>query len=140
MLCDASVLVSLIVPEPTSVAVLAMIRVADQPVVSDFAFGEVCSAMSIRVRRRQIDANEAERILVLLQDWADRNARRVTMEPKDVAQATRFVRRFELGLRMPDALHLALAQRLDMSIATQDRRQAAAATALGLRAVTPNQL
>ena len=140
MICDASVLVSLVVPEPTSFAVFEMIRMSERPLVSDFAFGEVCSAMSIRVRRREIDANEAERILSLLEDWADRSARRVTMEPKDIAQATRFVRRYELGLRMPDALHLALAQRLDASIATQDRRQATAAATLGLRAVTPNPL
>ncbi len=138
MLCDASVLVSLIVPEPTSVAVLEMIRVSEHPVVSDFAFGEVCSAMSIRVRSRQIDASEAERILELLEDWTERIARRVTIEPRDIAQATRFVRRFELGLRMPDALHLALAQRLDAPIATQDRRQAVAAAKLGLRVVTPH--
>jgi uncharacterized protein len=137
MLCDASVIVPLIVPEPTSNAVFAMIRIFGTPTISDFAFGEVCSAMSIRVRKRDIDGSEAERILLLLDDWTDRSARRVTTEPMDIAQATRLVRRFDLALRMPDALHLALAQRLDTPIATQDRRQAVAAAALGLRVVTP---
>ncbi len=140
MLCDASVLVSFIVPELTSDAVFEMIRVSERAIVSDFAFGEVCSAMSIRVRKSEIDAKEAEKILSLLDDWTDRNAQRVTTEPRDIAQATRLVRRFDLGLKMPDALHLALANRLDAPIATQDRKQAAAATALGLRVITPTQL
>ncbi len=69
--------------------------------------------------------------------WAENIARRVTTEVDDVARATRLVKRFELGLRMPDALILAIAQRLSMAIATQDRRQAAAAEALGLRLIQP---
>ncbi|MCA3563405.1 MAG: type II toxin-antitoxin system VapC family toxin [Methylocystis sp.] len=137
MLCDASTLVSLIVPEQTSEAVFAMIRNAGRATVSDFAFGEVCSAIAIRVRRREIDGNEAEKILFLLNDWIDRNAQRVMIESTDIGQATRFVRKFELGLRMPDALHLALAQRLGLPLATQDRRQAAAAHSLGLRVIQP---
>jgi predicted nucleic acid-binding protein len=42
------------------------------------------------------------------------------------------VRRFALGLRTPDALHLAICRRLDLPLLTFDRRQAAAAAALGI--------
>ncbi len=138
MLFDASVLVPLFVTETSSASVTTLIDAIGVPVISDFALGEVCSAISIRLRRHEINASEAEEILSDLDAWTERSARRVTIEPRDIAQATRFVRRFELGLRMPDALHLALAQRLNAPIATQDRRQAAAAAKLGLRVVTPH--
>jgi len=39
---------------------------------------------------------------------------------------------FELRLRAPDALHLAIARRLDVSLVTLDRRMAAAAGELGI--------
>jgi uncharacterized protein len=140
MLCDASVLVPLFVTETSSEAVMAMIEDAGQPFVSDFAIGEVYSAISLRLRRREIQRSEADEILYDLDLWAEREARRVATETEDIGRAARLVRRFDLGLRMPDALHLAIAQRLDTPIATQDRRQAAAATALGLRVVTPDPL
>jgi uncharacterized protein len=137
MLCDASVLVPLFVTEQSSLAVIAMIADKGPPVVSDFAIGEVCSAISIRIRRREIQRPEADEVLSDLDLWAENIARRVTTEVADVARATRLVRRFELGLRMPDALTLAIAQRLNMAVATQDRRQAAAAEALGLQLIQP---
>lgn len=50
----------------------------------------------------------------------------------DFAEARRFLRRAELGLRTPDALHLAIASRLGMTLGTLDRRLAAAGEALGV--------
>ncbi len=43
-----------------------------------------------------------------------------------------FIRRFDLALRTPDALHIAAAGRLSAKLATFDVKMAAAATALGL--------
>jgi predicted nucleic acid-binding protein len=43
-----------------------------------------------------------------------------------------YVRRFDLGLRAPDALHLAITRRLDATLVTLDRRLAAAANQLGV--------
>jgi uncharacterized protein len=137
MLCDASVVVPLVVPEPTTHMILNMMDIMSRPLVSDFVVGEVCSAISIRVRRREIDAAEGARILTVLDLWLDRNATRVTTEADDIALAERFVRRFDLGLRMPDALHLAAAHRLSMPVFTQDRRQSAAARSLGLEVIEP---
>jgi uncharacterized protein len=140
MIWDASILVSLIVPEATSDDIFGMIKNVERPLVSDFAFGESCSAISIRVRRNEIGSSEAEKIVSLLDEWIDRNAQRVATESRDIVQASKFVRRFDLGLRMPDAIYLALSRRLDTSLATLDRQQARAATALGLRVITPHQL
>jgi uncharacterized protein len=137
MLCDASVLVPLIVPEAKSTQIASEISALGSAIVSDFAFGEVCSAISIKVRRREIELAEANIILSEFEIWVERFANRAVTEARDVATATRLVRRFELGLRMPDALYLALALRLAVPIVTLDDRQSVAARALGIRLVTP---
>ena len=55
----------------------------------------------------------------------------------DVRLADAYVRRFDLGLRTPDALHLAIAHRLDATLLTLDRRLATAARELGVAVEVP---
>ena len=55
----------------------------------------------------------------------------------DVRLAYAYVRRFDLALRAPDALHIAIDRRLDVSLATVDRRLAAAAGELGVTVEVP---
>ena len=54
------------------------------------------------------------------------------MAPSDVEVADLYVRRFDLMLRMPDALHIAICRRERHVLATLDRRMAEAARALGV--------
>jgi predicted nucleic acid-binding protein len=51
----------------------------------------------------------------------------------DARLAHVFVRRFDLMLRAPDALHAAMCRREDHELVTMDRRLAAAASELGVR-------
>ena len=55
----------------------------------------------------------------------------------DVRLADAYVRRFDLGLRTPDALHLAIARRLDATLVTLDPRLAIAARELGVAVEEP---
>jgi uncharacterized protein len=55
----------------------------------------------------------------------------------DVRLAAAYVRRFDLALRAPDALHLAVAERLDVPLVTLDRRLATAARELGVGVEDP---
>lgn len=48
-----------------------------------------------------------------------------------------FVRRFDLALRVPDALHLAIVRRLGVALVTLDRRLATAAGEFGVAAEMP---
>ena len=48
-----------------------------------------------------------------------------------------FASRLPLALRAPDALHLAIARRLDVALVTLDRRMAAAAKELGVAVEVP---
>ena len=50
----------------------------------------------------------------------------------DARLAYIYVRRFDLGLRAPEDLHLAIARRLDATLVTLDRRLATAARELGI--------
>jgi uncharacterized protein len=55
----------------------------------------------------------------------------------DVRLAAAYVRRFDLALRAPDALHLAIARRLDIALVTLDRRMMAAASELAAAVEVP---
>jgi hypothetical protein len=61
------------------------------------------------------------------------------MHAADARLAYAYVRRFELRLRAPDALHLAIARHLDVSLVTLDRRMAAAARELGIAVEMPKR-
>jgi uncharacterized protein len=57
---------------------------------------------------------------------------RFELEAGDIAQADLFVRRLDLPLLAPDAIHIAIAQRLRATLVTFDRQMATAARTLGL--------
>ncbi len=130
---DASTLVPLIAPESASAAVGALVIAADTCVISDFAAAEVASAMSRLVRSAGYPGLRAQARLDEFDVWRAAKAVAVTLVSEDVREATLLVRRFELMLRAPDALHLVLAQRCGAALATLDKRMARAAQAVGLR-------
>jgi uncharacterized protein len=59
----------------------------------------------------------------------------VEMQPTDVQQAAILVRRFELKLRTPDALHVAICARLGLTLVTRDGGMANAATIVGVATI-----
>jgi hypothetical protein len=76
--------------------------------------------------------------MTLLARLADFDAWRAAMSSpveivaSDARLAYVYVRRFDLALRAPDAVHLAVSRRLDLRLVTLDRRLAAAARELGV--------
>ncbi len=131
MYLDASVVIPLFVAETRSDVADRTIRDQDL-VVSDLAAAEFSSAMSRRIRDGSISRTAAESILSRFDIWIAEAARREVIVRADFAAATAFIRRFDLGLRTPDALHIAIAQRLGATLFTFDASMAAAATALGV--------
>lgn len=130
---DASVLLPLIVEEAASGAVDDFIdRDSGGLIVGDFAAAEVASALSRLVRTRVLDAHDASARLADFDVWRAADAQALDVERSDVRAAGLIVRRFELMLRTPDALHLAICQRLDAPLITLDRRLALAARAMGV--------
>jgi hypothetical protein len=135
---DASVLVSLFATDAHTGPARAIIvrSPGNALVVSDFAAAELASAVARRVRMRDLTEGEARAVLAAFDAWVGAICDRVPISPDDVAQADATVRRLDLSLRAPDAIHLAVADRLGATIATFDRGLAAAADALGIPAVT----
>jgi predicted nucleic acid-binding protein len=133
---DASVLLPTLVEERASAAIDAFMLQGTQDVlVSDFAAAEVASALSRLVRTGLLGAQDAAQRLADFDIWRAALTGTADLHAVDMRLAHAYVRRFELMLRAPDALHIAIARRLDAALVTLDRRLAAAARELGLQVV-----
>lgn len=135
---DASVILPILVKEAASVAVDAlMAEVQEEVWVSDFAAAEVASALSRLVRTGRLVASDGLACLDDFDLWRSAMTKPAEVHGADVRVAGSYVRRFDLALRAPDALHLAVSRRLDATLITLDRRLAAAAQELGIAADMP---
>jgi uncharacterized protein len=135
---DASVLVALLAPEPLSARADGFVRANPTGLtVSDFAIAELASAIARRVRTKECTLDEARADLADFDAWMKRSAEFIETAPADIAVASTFLRRLDLPLKTPDAIHIAIAQRVDATLVTFDRQMAAAARALGTIIATP---
>ncbi len=133
---DASAILPLLIEEPGSAAVDRFLVTAAQPlIVSEFAAAEVASALSRLARTRALEGpQDAVRRLADFDAWRASSAGDIDLSAADIRLASIFVRRFDLMLRAPDAIHAAVCQRADLLLVTMDRRLARAARELGVRA------
>ena len=135
---DASVLLPTLIKEQASAAVDAYVLAAAQEfLVSDFAIAEVASGLSRLVRMGLLGSAEATAHLNDFDAWRAAESSPVDVHAADVRLAYVYVRRFDLMLRAPDALHLAIARRIDTTLVTLDRRLANAASELGIAVEMP---
>jgi predicted nucleic acid-binding protein len=130
---DASALLPFLVREAASPMVDAFLTGAKEPlVISEFAAAEVASALSRLVRTNKLTSSDAVRRLADFDSWRAAATENVDLQASDVRLANLNVRRFDLMLRAPDALHAAICRRADLRLITLDGRLAAAANALGV--------
>jgi predicted nucleic acid-binding protein len=135
---DASVLLPTLVNEKASEAVDTFLLATSHDLpIGDFAGAEVASAMSRLVRANLLDTTDATTRLTAFDTWRAALTSTPAMATTDARLADVFVRRFVPMLRAPDALHVAICRRLDLTHVSLDRRLADAARALGLRAQIP---
>jgi predicted nucleic acid-binding protein len=135
---DTSVLLPRLVEEPASSSVRHYLTTHPQErLISDFAAAEVASALSRLVRMGLLTGMEGAARLGDFDVWRAATSSAVDVHPSDARLAYTYVRRFDLLLRAPDALHLAIAQRLDTTLVTLDRRLAHAAAELGIAVTVP---
>ena len=109
---DASVLIPLVLTEPRHPDVGAFLAAHSPPFI-------------------------VPRLLVDLEAWYATTCRAPAVEEADVQVATAFVRRFELSLKLPDAIHHACANHLGLPVVTLDLRRYRAAESLGVAAMLP---
>jgi predicted nucleic acid-binding protein len=102
------------------------------PVYSSFAFGEVTDAVARQARRGEMSIDEARALLQRFRAYLVVWQKCETID-EDIGAATEFiVSDFRRSLKLADAILLATARRIDATMLTADRRQAAAATALDI--------
>ena len=133
---DASAIIPLLIEELGSAAVDRFLAAVAQPlIVSEFAAAEVASAFSRLIRTQALEGpQDAASRLADFDSWRASSAGDIDLLASDIRLARIFVRRFDLMLRAPDAIHAAVCQRADLLLVTMDRRLAAAAQDLGVRA------
>jgi uncharacterized protein len=135
---DASVIVPRLVEERDSATVDAFLAGRREILlISDLAAAEVVSAMSRLVRMRILGVVDAFAVLDDFEIWRAAVSSDAEIHAADARLAYAYVRRFDLRLRAPDALHLAIARRADATLVTLDGRLARAAKALGVPFAVP---
>ncbi len=133
---DACVVVALIQDEAGTAAAIQFVSQADDPlIVSDYALGEAASAVSRQFRMGKIELAEAKHRLTLLDEWVAGSAQPIATEASDIRMGAQLVRRIVMGVRLPDAIHLAAAQIRGYRLVTIDRHMASAAEQMGLETV-----
>jgi predicted nucleic acid-binding protein len=134
---DTSALIAMVRPESLSDRADSFARQHPaELMVSNFAAAEFASAVARWVRTREISTNEGRNALDSFDGWVAR-LQWVEMSPTDLPAATMFLRRLDLPLRTPDAIHIAITQRVGATLVTFDRQMAACARALGTPVETP---
>jgi predicted nucleic acid-binding protein len=129
---DTSVIIPLILPdELVGRAESFRATARDVLIVSNYAGVEFSSVVGRRVRTRELSAEDGKKALEVFDGWRDHRARR-SQEPDDITRAETYVRAFKLALRGPDAIHIAVTQRLGATLVTFDRWMAQAARTLGV--------
>lgn len=110
---DASALVALVTTEPRTAALKQWLRTHEQvPLVSaDWCVPEVASALSIKVRSRQLDADLADEAWNEFGAACDGRLQLTPVVATDFSFAAQMCRVPQSGLRAGDALHLAVALR-----------------------------
>lgn len=135
---DASAILPRLVEEAASDSVRRYLReLAEERLVSDLAAAEVSSVLSRLIRTRTLSQADATMRLADFDAWRAAVCTSIDLQPADGRLADSYVRHFELALRAPDALHLAIARRLGATLVTLDRRLARAAGELGVAVALP---
>lgn len=129
---DASVLVSLLVDDANTAQARELNSRARLVGVSHWTLVECSSAFSKLMRMGRLSAEEVAELEQMLDRWTSRGPRMVPTTIEDFEEARSFVRRSVSGLRAADALHLAIAARERLELATFDLVLARSAAEFGV--------
>ena len=134
---DTSAAVPLFVREPASAAVDAWLESCTDPIISsDWIVTEFASALSIKVRRGEINARQARAAWKDFDAFCDSGLRMLPVSRKAHRQAALMALNASGGLRSGDSLHLAMALEAGASgLSTADETLAKNAKAKGLNVI-----
>lgn len=131
---DASALLPLFIEEVRTHEAHEHLR-GNVLVISDVAIAEFSSGVARRSRVGEINESGAAAVFAALDAWTVNAARRESLTAGDIGVAIGLVRRLDLGLRAPDALNIAIAQRCEANLLTFDGTMARSARSLGMSVI-----
>ena len=130
---DNSVVVPLLLPDIFAGRAEAFLLSAPTGlIVSDFVSAEFSSVVGIRLRTGKLKLKDARTALANFDLWRGQRTLTAETTTRDIRAAESMLRRLDLTLRAPDAINLAVAQRLAADLATFDAKMAACASKLGI--------
>lgn len=132
---DTSALVPMFLREPKTEPVLAWLESAGEPVaVSDWSLVEFASAASIKVRSGAVTAKGARDAIDQAKAFVRTHCTVATPGQEEFQRATELAGDSAAGLRAGDALHLAIAEGLNVAtILCLDDAMAQGARTLGMK-------
>jgi predicted nucleic acid-binding protein len=131
---DASVLAAYYCPEPLSRTAQREVRKRGAPVISPLTEVEFCSALAIKTRTGEMEADSARRILAQFRaHCAESRYRIVSVEAREYSVACDWIAGFSSPLRTVDALHLAAVFTNGLVLVTADKGLAKSARHFGVK-------
>lgn len=110
-------------------------REAGSLLISEWVVTEFSAALSVKLRTRQINAEDRARALAKFVQLVADSLVLFPVPASCFHTAARFADQYGLGLRAGDALHLAIASERGSTLCTLDEKLAEASAALGVQSI-----
>ncbi len=134
---DTSALVAYYCPEPLSEATERLLLSIEGPSISYLTDVEISSAISRKIRVKELTPSDGNRVLNLYQNHIDQRLFRwLPLDLSHFQLAKSWIAQFNTPLRTLDALHLAVAQANALPILSLDRQLIEAAEYFGIQTIS----
>ncbi len=129
---DTSILITVLTAEADSARAQSwfLAQAPDVIAISEWVRTEVASALSIKIRRKEINHAERDVAMATFARLISEVFHVFPVSVADFRMAGNFAGQSSLGLRAGDALHLAIADQNGATLVTRDRKLAEAAVHL----------
>lgn len=131
---DTSVIIAYYCPEKFSDIVESYIRTIENPAISNLTELEFCSAISHKIRTKEMSLSDGEQVLAQFRIHIQKNYYyAILINSEHYQLAKKWITQFSTPLRSLDALHLAVASLSCGFIVTADKKLAKAASHFGVK-------